>query len=337
MDRYSRQRLLHDVGDQGQERLEGARIAVVGLGALGSSASECIVRAGVGDVVIIDRDVLEISNLQRQILYDEDDVSEGLPKAVAAQKRLSEINSSVRLEVRTESLHAGNIVSLLEGAHIIIDGTDNIETRYLLNDYSVKHSVPWIYGGAIGTSGTGLFVLPGDGPCLKCAFPEPPDARKLGTCDTIGILGTVPVIVGAWQASMAIRFIVNGKRGLGKKLLIMDLWGHGFFEPEVKRRKDCPACGKREFPYLKSSRRTTVTSLCGTSDFQVIPPGRKDVDLEVISDRLAPLGEVDLGPYYLRFREGNVQMVLYPGGRAQISGVTSGKEALSFYTRYVGL
>jgi adenylyltransferase/sulfurtransferase len=265
------------------------------------------------------------------------DVREGLPKAVAAQKRLAEINTSINLIGRTESLNAGNIKSLLDGVHFIIDGTDNVETRYLLNDYSVKYRVPWVYGGAIGTTGTGLFIMPGEGPCLRCVFPIPPESGKLGTCDTIGILGTVPVIVGAWQASMAIRYLVGHKRDLGEKLLMMDLWEHGFLEPGVKRKKDCPACGKGEFPFLTSRRRTTVVNLCGTQAFQVTPPQRKDLDLEAVSRKLTGLGEVDLGPYYLRFLEGNVQMILYPGGRAQISGVANNKEALSFYSRYVGL
>lgn len=337
MDRYSRQLLLSEVGDRGQEILAQARVAVVGLGALGSSSSECIVRAGVGNVILIDRDILEISNLQRQFLYDEEDVRERLPKAVAARNRLSEINSSVHLTGRTENLHAGNIMSLLEGVHVIIDGTDNIETRYLINDYSVKNGIPWVYGGAIGTSGTGLFVLPREGPCLRCAFPTPPDTRKLGTCDTVGVLGTVPVMVGAWQASMVIRYLVGARAGLGGKLLMMDLWEHGFLEPEVMRKKDCPACVKGEFPYLQSRRRTTVVNLCGTEAFQVTPSQKKDLDLTVISGRLDSLGEVDLGLYYLRFKEGGAEMILYPGGRAQISGVVSDKEALSFYTRYVGL
>lgn len=337
MDRYARQRLLSVIGDEGQRRLEAARVAVIGLGALGSAAAECLVRAGVGNITLIDRDLTELTNLQRQILYDEEDVREGLPKAVAAVRRLHRINSTLRLTGRNENLHAGNIDSLVEGAQVLIDGTDNIETRYLLNDYSIKHRVPWVYGGAIGTSGTGLFVLPGEGPCLRCVFPDPPRAQTLGTCDTVGILGTIPVIVGAWQASMAIRFFVEGSGELGQRFLVMDLWGHGFAEPALKRRDDCPTCGRGDFPFLARRRRTTVVGLCGSDSFQITPPGKITIDLEDLASRLQDIGEVSITPYYLRFSDGGIEMILYPAGRAQIKGAGGEKEVLSFYAKYVGL
>lgn len=337
MDRYSRQSLLRVIGSRGQKKIDNARIAVVGLGALGSAAAQCLARAGVGEMILIDRDILELSNLQRQLLYDESDVDKELPKAVAAKQRLSEINSAISLHDHAESLHAGNIRILLEGVQLIIDGTDNVETRYLLNDYSVSNDIPWIYGGAIGTNGTGLFVVPGEGPCLRCIFPDPPDAEKLGTCDTVGVLGTVPVIIGAWQASMAIRFIVGGREGLGERIFMVDLWEHGFQEPVVKRRKECPACGKGDFPFLRLRKGTVAVSLCGRGAYQVNTAGCKTIKLEEISKRLNGLGEVDLGPYYLRFSDGRAQMFLFRSGEAQIRGVGSENEALSFYARYVGL
>jgi molybdopterin/thiamine biosynthesis adenylyltransferase len=336
MDRYSRQRLLRVIGSEGQDKLERARVAVIGLGALGSAAAECLVRAGVGEVILIDRDILELTNLQRQILYDEDDVNEGLPKAVAAQRRLMEINSSVKLDARTENLHAGNVESLLAEVPLILDGTDNVETRYLVNDFAVKRGVPWIYGGAIGTTGVGLFVMPGSGPCLRCVFPDPPDAEKLGTCDTVGVLGTIPLIIGAWQATMAMRYLVGGSTGLGERMLMMDPWEHGFLEPVVKARGDCPACAKGEFPFLESRKRTTVAGLCGSGAYQITPPGERSVEFEDLSKRLEKLGEVELTPFYLRFSDDRARMILFKNGGARVEGVADEREALSFYARYVG-
>lgn len=337
MDRYSRQSILTSIGVEGQQKLADSRVAVVGLGALGSAAAESLARAGIGTLVIVDRDVLDESNLHRQILYDEKDVEQRLPKAPAAQKRLGDINSSIEVISHIASLHAGNVSAILEGTDIVIDGTDNIETRYLINDYAVSTATPWVYGGAIGTSGTGLFVMPGRGPCLRCVFPDPPDPRKLGTCDTVGILGTVPMVVGAWQSTMAIRYLVQGEEGLGSRLLIMDLWEDGFFQPEVERQPGCPACGKREFPFLRTGASTIVASLCGSASFQVTPPRGRKLELESLASKLRELGEVELRPYYLRYSTGNVSMYLFQNGSAQIKGVTSKEKAVSFYARYVGM
>lgn len=336
MDRYARQRILDSIGEGGQRKLGEAVVAVVGLGALGSSSAECLARAGIGGLILVDRDVLEITNLQRQILYDEKDVAEGLPKAVAAKRRLGEINSEVRITAFPENLHAGNVRRLLADARMIVDGTDNVETRYLLNDYAVSTGTPWVYGGAIGTSGTGLFVLPGEGPCLRCVYENPPDAARLGTCDTVGILGMVPVIIGAWQASMVVRYLVSGTER-GGKLFVLDLWQHGFLEPEVKRREGCPACGKGEFPFLSMSQRTMVVSLCGRDAFQVTPPEERNLLLEEIAGRLEKAGRVEVRPYYLVFSDGRVQMYLFQNGGAQVKGVASEAEAMSYYSRYVGM
>lgn len=337
MDRYSRQRILYSIGESGQKKLAEARVAVVGLGALGSASSECLARAGVGDLVLIDRDVLELTNLQRQILYDEKDVAEGLPKAVAAKRRLGAINSTIRITSFAEHLHAGNVRRLLDGVTLVLDGTDNVETRYLLNDYAVSSHLPWVYGGAIGTSGTGLFVLPGSGPCLRCIYEDPPDSRRLGTCDTVGVLGAAPLIVGAWQASMAIRYLVSGPDPLLMRLFVMDLWQHGFLQPEVKRREDCPACGKGGFPYLSARKKTIAVSLCGRDAFQVTPPEEKKLRLEEISARLGALGDAQLRPHYLVFFDGRAQMYIFENGGAQVKGAASEEEALSLYSRYVGM
>jgi molybdopterin/thiamine biosynthesis adenylyltransferase len=337
MDRYSRQRILRTVGEHGQQKLAAARVAVVGLGALGSASAECLARAGAGTLVIVDRDVLDESNLHRQILYDEDDVREELPKAPAAERRLREINSDIEIVAHIESLAPGNISAILGGADIILDGTDNIETRYLLNDYAVSNGIPWIYGGAIGTGGTGLLVLPGEGPCLRCIFPDPPDPRKLGTCDTVGVLGPVPVLVGAWQASMAIRWLVQGSKGLRRLFFITDLWEGGFFEPEAGRRDDCPACGRGEFPFLRLRENTIVASLCGSGSFQVTPPRKRRIELEQLASKLRELGEVEVRQYYLRFSEGDVSLCLFQNGAARISGAVSREEAISLYARYVGM
>ncbi len=337
MERYSRQRILSVIGDEGQQKLAAARVAVVGLGALGSAAAECLARAGVGNLVIVDRDVLDESNLHRQILYDESDVRDGLPKAPAAEKRLREINSNVRITSHIASLGPGNVAAILEGAGIIVDGTDNIETRFLINDYAVSNGVPWVYGGAIGTGGTGLLVIPGRGPCLRCVFPDPPDPRKLGTCDTVGVLGTVPVLVGAWQAGMAIRYLVGGAKGLRPWYFIADFWDGGFFEPGVRRRDGCPACGKGEFPFLRRGESTVVASLCGSESFQVTPPKKRRIELELLASKLRELGEVELREYYLLFSKDDISLFLFQNGSAQVRGASSKEEAISLYARYVGM
>jgi len=339
MDRYSRQTILWCIGSDGQDKIEKARVAVVGLGALGSTAAECLARAGAGELILLDRDILDLSNLQRQILYDEKDVRERLPKAAAAARRLSGINSEISLIERVDNLHAGNIAHLLEGVQIIVDGTDNIETRYLINDYAVNRGIPWVYGGAIGTGGTGLFVLPGEGPCLRCVFPDPPDPHRLGTCDTVGVLGPVPVMVGAWEAGMALRYLAGGGRGLGGRLLLVDFWEQeqGFHEPSVEKRDDCPVCGKREFTYLERRRGTIASSSCGEGMYQIVPAEPRQLKLDELAGRLEASGEVFLTPYYLCFSEGSIRLHVFSNGRAQLQGAGSEEEALSFYSRYVGL
>jgi adenylyltransferase/sulfurtransferase len=225
-DRYHRQTLLRQIGREGQKKLASSRALLVGCGALGTVLAEQLVRAGVGTIRIIDRDVVELTNLQRQTLFDESDAAEGVPKAIAAERRLGAINSAVRIEPIVADFHAGNAEELAGRPDVILDGTDNAETRYLINDLAVKHGITWVYGACVGTEGRVMTVRPGDGPCLRCLFPEPPTAGELPTCDTAGVLGPLAGIVASLQAVAAIKLLSGNAAALGREMTAIDVWSN---------------------------------------------------------------------------------------------------------------
>jgi adenylyltransferase/sulfurtransferase len=249
--RYVRQERLAELGVAGQRRLLESHVAVVGCGALGSNLANLMVRAGVGRVRVMDRDVIELSNLPRQVLFDEGDVAAGLHKAEAAGRRLRLINSDVAVEALVRDVSAQNVEQLLEGVDLVLDGTDNLETRYLLNDACVKAGRPWIYGGVLGTTGMTMAVLPGDGPCLRCLFPEPPPPGSLPTCETQGVLGTAPALIAALQATEAIKLLAGGDAT--RQLLTINLWSQTVQQIKVLRDEACPTCAEHRFDFLDNS------------------------------------------------------------------------------------
>lgn len=334
MERYSRQVLLAGWGEEGQPRLAQATVAVTGCGALGSFHAGALARAGVGRLLLIDRDYVEWSNLQRQWLYEETDAEEALPKAVAAARRLAAINSSVRVEPKVADLAPDTAEELLDGADLILDGTDNFDTRYLINDYALERGIPWIYGGAVGTYGLAMPVLPGRAACFECMYPEPPQGAQ-PTCETAGVLNTITSMVASWQVSLALKILVKGADQVEPRLTTFEAW-----EGVVRQVKlpapqpDCPACGQRTCRHLHGAKRVPI-SLCGRNAVQ-IHDRRRPLDLDELAVRLRPLGEVRSNGFALRFVLPPHELTIFPDGRAIIKGTTDPAVARSLYARYVG-
>jgi molybdopterin/thiamine biosynthesis adenylyltransferase len=331
-ERYSRQILFAGIGERGQQQLLDARVAVAGCGALGTFQAGALARAGVGLVRILDRDYVELSNLQRQWLFDESDVEQGLPKAVAAARKIAGINSDVRVEPVVADLVASNIEDFLGDVELILDGTDNFETRYLINDFAVERGLPWVYGAAVGSYGIAMPVLPGKTACLRCVYPDPPTGAQ-PTCETAGVLGTVTALIASLQVSQAIQILCGVEPG--RKITTVDLWSGEIRQvAQPGPVADCPACGRREFPYLTGERRAPV-SLCGHNAVQIHERARP-LELRDLAARLAPLGSVRANEFALRFEAPPYLLTIFPDGRAIIKGTTDVGVARSLYARYIG-
>ncbi len=334
-DRYSRQVLFSGLGEEGQKRLLASRVTVVGCGALGTSICNLLSRAGVGQVRIVDRDFVEANNLQRQILFDEEDAAKALPKAVAAAEKLRKINSETVVEPLVTDVRAGNVETHLAGSHLVLDGTDNFETRFLLNDACVKAGIPWIYGGCVGSYGMVLSVIPGETACLSCWLEERPDPGSTATCDTAGVLNTIASTISALQANEAIKFLSGNRKEMSSGLTAVDLWKNSHQTMEVPRRPDCLPCGRGVFSWLEAKEESWATSLCGRDAVQIIPSG-SPVDLDAMENRLKKVGEVSRNKYLLQLRLEKNELTLFPDGRAIIKGTSDPVRARSLYARYIG-
>lgn len=333
-DRYSRQRLLPEFGDAGQRTLAGSRAVVVGCGALGTVQASLLVRAGVGETVLIDRDYVEASNLQRQLLFDERDAEEGAPKAVAAARSLRRANSDVKVTPVVKDLDATNAEELLGPASVILDGTDNYEARYLINDLSVKLGIPWIYGAAVGTKGSVMPVVPGRTACLACIFPVAPGTRQ-PTCDTAGVLNAATSMIASLQVAEALRILVGRLEPLQARLFSYNLWtGERSSLRTALPDPACAVCGGREFRHL-DAKRARSARLCGRDAVQV--PGRdRDIDLRALAKALSTLGRVRSTEHALRFTCPPHELTVFPDGRAIVKGTQDTGLARSLYARYVG-
>ena len=333
-ERYSRQILFRPIGAEGQKRLLGSRVAIVGCGATGSALASLLARAGVGSIRIIDRDYVEPSNLQRQLLFDESDAAESLPKAIAASRKITSFNAAIAVESRVADLTPGNIEELLHGAELILDGTDNFETRYLINDYAVSKSVPWIYAAAVASYGVTMTVLPGETACLACIFPDSPRGT-FETCDTAGILNSAAASVAAIEATEALKLLVGDRASLRRTLLSFDLWRNDRAEISTGTpHPDCRACGRRDFVHLAGEGRPHIT-LCGRNSVQ-IHERHRPVDFGEMQQRLAAHGTVRCNDFVLKFWYDPYEMTLFPDGRAIIKGTTDTAIARSLYARFVG-
>lgn len=333
-ERYSRQVLFRGIGEEGQRRLAASRVAIVGCGATGSALSSLLARAGVGTLRVIDRDYIEPSNLQRQVLFDEADAAESLPKAVAAAKKISTFNSEIVVEPQVADLTPENIEQLLDGFPLILDGTDNFETRYLINDYAIKNSIPWIYAAAVGSYGVTMNVLPGETACLACIFPESPHGT-VETCDTSGILNSAVNLIASVAVTEALKLLVGAREQVRRTLFSCDVWWNDRAEVSAARpRPDCQCCGEREFVHLAGEGRPHIT-MCGRNSVQIHERSRP-IDFEEMTKRLDPHGTVRHNEFVLKFWREPFEMTLFPDGRAIIKGTTDTGVARSLYARFIG-
>jgi molybdopterin/thiamine biosynthesis adenylyltransferase len=333
-ERYSRQVLFAPIGEEGQQKLGKARVAVVGCGATGSALVSLLARAGIGYLRVIDRDYVEPSNLQRQVLFDESDAAESLPKAIAAARKIAAFNSEITVEPHAADLTPDNIDDLLSDVEIILDGTDNFETRYLINDLAIEKGVPWIYAAGVASYAVTMNVLPGETACLACIFPDSPRGI-VETCDTSGILNSTVNFVASIAATEALKLAVGAREKVRRTLLSYDVWTNDYSEVRADTpRSDCRACRQRDFVHLAGHGRPHIT-LCGRNSVQ-IHERERPLDFAEITRRLSPHGEVRHNEFVLKFWREPYEMTLFPDGRAIIKGTTDTAIARSLYARYVG-
>ena len=337
MSRYSRQILFSGIGEEGQRRLRGSRALVVGCGALGSAQVEALARAGVGRLRVADRDFVEESNLQRQTMFTERDARERLPKAVAAARRVREINSDVEVEAEVADVTAANVEQLVEASDVVVDGTDNFATRYLVNDACVKRGVPWVYGAAVGSYGVTLTVRPRATPCLRCVFPDAPAAGSAPTCDTAGVIMPVISIVAAVQVAEALKLLTGRAEALHGALMQFDVWRNEWRQLRLGAPSpDCPTCALGRYETLEAESGDLVTVLCGRDAVQVTPRRAAPLDLHALAERLRAAGEVKVNPYLLRLSAGDYELTVFQDARAIVRGTDDPATARTLYARFVG-
>ncbi len=335
-DRYSRQTIFPGIGPEGQLKLGAAFVVLVGCGALGTVIASALARAGVGRLRVVDRDFIESHNLQRQLLFTERDIEENLPKATAAERHLREANSDIEIEGVVADFNPANAEKLVAGADVVVDGLDNFETRFLINDVALKLGIPWVYGGALASTGMTATFLPGEPPCFRCLMNAPPPGLGM-TCDTAGVVNAAPWIVGSLQAAEAVKLIVGGTPA-ARDLLVFDLWDRSFQSVPLASfaAAGCPACGGR-YEFLAGPRRTRVTSLCGQNAVQIFNPAAGGISLTQLKDRLAALGPVEGNEQMVRFSAGDQDLVVFYDGRAIVRGTRDEALAKALYARYVGM
>ncbi|HMO79594.1 MAG TPA: ThiF family adenylyltransferase [Pyrinomonadaceae bacterium] len=337
-ERYSRQILFQEIGREGQEKLLNSRVLIVGCGALGASHAEMLSRAGVGKLRIVDRDFVEFTNLQRQTLFKESDAAERLPKAIAAKNRIREINSDIEIESIVADVNNSNVESLIDGCDLILDGTDNFQIRYLLNDACVKHEKTWIYGAAVSSYGTTMTIRPGETPCLRCIFEEMPDAGSAPTCDTAGVIMPIISSISAIQVAEAIKLLVGDIASLHRSLVQIDVWANDWRKIKLAApNEDCVCCVKKRFEFLDAEAREFAAVLCGRDAVQIAPPTKSSIDLRTLAVRLRDLGEVKQNEFLVRFTADEKEITVFVDGRAIIKGTDDISAARSVYAKYVGV
>lgn len=337
MERYARQTIFPGIGEEGQRKLLASRATLVGCGALGTVLANALVRAGVGHLRIVDRDYVELSNLQRQILFDEDDARNGTPKAVAAAAHLRRTNSEARIDPIVEDFGPDNAERLIRDVDVVLDGTDNFEARYVVNDACAKLAKPWVYAAAIASYGVVMPILPTETPCLRCIFPEPPPAGSVDTCDTAGVLGPLPGVIGNLAATEALKLLVGANEQVSRDLLWVDVWYNTIQRtPLGGAVSDCPTCQGRRFEFLEAAAGTRATSLCGRDAVQVKPIRDGGLVLEALAERLQPLGELRHNQHLLRLTVDGYDLTIFADGRAIVKGTSDPVVARGLYARYVG-
>lgn len=337
-ERYSRQVLFAGIGAEGQRKIGAARVALIGAGALGSVAAELLVRAGVGFVRIIDRDFVELSNLQRQSLYDEDDVRQNLPKAVAAAAKLRRINSTVQIEGIVDDVNPSTVEDYIKDVDLVLDALDNFETRFVINDACAKNERRWIYSAAVGSYGLVMPIVPGKSPCLRCMMGSLPAPGTSPTCDTAGVIGPITHIIASIQVAEALKQIVGSPDSQAFGLITYDVWGHRFHRVDagMEAMKTCPVCSEGRFDYLDGNPLRTVT-LCGRNAVQLIPAVKGNLDFSALTKSISSFGAVQSNEFLLRCSSSSYELTLFKDGRAIVKGTEDPSLARSFYTKLVGM
>ncbi|KGX92419.1 thiamine/molybdopterin biosynthesis protein MoeB [Pontibacillus halophilus JSM 076056 = DSM 19796] len=338
-ERYSRQQLFEPIGKVGQEQLGASHVVIIGAGALGASQAEMLVRAGIGRVTILDRDYVERSNLQRQQLYTEADAEERLPKAVAAERRLRQVNPDVDVNGYVMDVGVEELERFVPEADVVLDATDNFDTRFLINDMAQKHEVPWIYGGCVGSYGLSYTIIPGESPCLRCLLDSVPIGGA--TCDTVGVIAPAVVTVASYQVTETMKLLVSDHASLRKKLVVFDLWKNHHSEISVEnvKKEACPSCGEHAtYPSLSYEQQTKVAVLCGRDSVQIRPQVEGSRDLDELSARLARTdgGRVEINPFLLSYTQGEHRFVFFKDGRVLIHGTKDIAEAKTLYHQLLG-
>ena len=339
LERYSRQMRFYGIGPAGQRQLMNARVTLCGCGALGTVLANALVRAGVGHLRLIDRDFIETSNLQRQVLFDEHDVAENLPKAEAAARKLGAINSSVHVEPVVADVDRTNIVELVKDADLILDGTDNFEIRYLINDAAVKFNKPWVYGGCIGSHGQTMTILPGETPCIRCVFEAAPAPGEAATCETAGVLGPIVNIIASYQATEALKILTGRRETINRDLLYFDVWENTQRKIKIAPllgKVDCPCCQQKRFEWLDGAQGSQTTSLCGRNAVQVSHRAATKLNFEELAGHLEALGQVSYNRFLLKFNVDGYEFTVFPDGRAIIKGTSDVDKARTLYAKYIG-
>jgi molybdopterin/thiamine biosynthesis adenylyltransferase len=339
LERYSRQMRFAGIGEEGQRRLLQGHVTLCGCGALGTVLANLLVRAGVGHVRIVDRDFIETHNLQRQVLFDEHDVADNLPKAEAAARKLAAINSAVHVEPVVADIDHTNILDLVGDADVIVDGTDNFEVRYLINDAAVKLGKPWVYGGAIGSHGQTMTILPGQTPCLRCVFEAAPAPGEAATCETAGVLAPVVTIIAGHQSAEALKILAGRHDKINRELIYVDIWEN--IQRRIKiapllGKVDCPCCQRRRFEWLQGEQGSHTTSLCGRNAVQVAQRAAARLDFEALAGHLERLGQVSYNRFLLKFIAEGHEFTVFPDGRAIIKGTSDVERARTLYAKYIG-
>lgn len=337
-ERYSRQILFGGIGARGQEKLLSARVLLVGCGALGAAHAETLARAGIGFLRIVDRDFVELTNLQRQTLFRESDASNRLPKAVAAKNRIAEINSEIEVEEIVADVNHSNIEGFIKDVDLVLDGTDNFQVRYLMNDACVKLKKIWIYGAAVSGYGTTMTIQPGETPCLRCIFEEMPAAGSAPTCDTAGVIQPVIASISAIQTTEAMKILTGNTDRLHKSLIQIDVWQNDWRKIKLgKPGTDCEACGKGNFEFLDAAGSEFAAVLCGRDAVQLQPAGAARIDLPDLAEKLKKLGEVKQNEYLVRLTVGKYELTIFADARAIVRGTDDISAARALYARYIGV
>ncbi len=338
LDRYRRQMRFAPLGEEGQHELAAARVLICGSGALGCSVADMLVRAGVGSVRLVDRDFVDLDNLHRQILFDESDAEQHMPKAVAASKRLAEINSQVQVEPIVADVNAANIRDLVQDVAVIVDGTDNFETRYLLNDIAVEAKIPWVFAGCVGAEGQTFAIVPGQTPCLTCIMSEPPPAEEMPTCESAGVLSPIVNLMASLQATETLKLLSGNAERLNPMMTFVDLWDNRIQTISMagSRNSECSTCGKREFVWLSGNRGSSATQLCGRNSVQISPTAGGAVDLELLARKLDSVGTISANPYLLRAQVEEYLLTVFADGRTIVGGTDDPAKARTVHAKYVG-